>query len=335
MSRHRFSIWRVSLLLLCVALLPIVAHGQTGAKPLTDDDVIAMVKGGLAESTVINAIEAQETNFDVSVAALIKLKQQGVSSKIMDAMLSASGKRRDSAGASGTGLVSSAPAPAIASSTASAQAHADISGVYTGQFRCVLAKFDLKLSVAAGDTGSLTAVFDFSPLGPASGQQQLVFDLRGSYEPNTQKFQLTPVRWETTPPQGYQMVGMSGTYDAADQRLNGRFSNPLCGTFHLARDHPQSAQSLISPLRPRTSQSVHAVQSVPTPDAATTDLPGVTRNQQKTAANGPDKSPSPSTSSEILGTWQGVYFMYPQVMRIDLELRGTPSPRGIHRGSPI
>lgn len=70
-------------------LLPFGVLGQTGGKPLTDDDVIAMVKAGLAESTVINAVKAQDTSFDVSAAALIKLKQQGVSPKIMSAMMEA------------------------------------------------------------------------------------------------------------------------------------------------------------------------------------------------------------------------------------------------------
>ena len=93
--------------LICAGLFTGLALAQNNAKPLTNDDVIAMVKGGLPETTVINAINAQESNFDVSATALIKLKQQGVNSKIMDAMLAAANKKHSAATAP-----ASTPAPA-------------------------------------------------------------------------------------------------------------------------------------------------------------------------------------------------------------------------------
>ena len=92
MGKYRFSIWRLSLVWVCLLLPPGFAVGQTHQKPLKDDDVIAMVKGGLAESTIISAIKAQETSFDVSAAALIRLQQQGVSPNVMRAMLNAAKK---------------------------------------------------------------------------------------------------------------------------------------------------------------------------------------------------------------------------------------------------
>lgn len=67
---------------------------QTAPKPLTNDDVVSMVKGGLGESTVITAIQSQDNNFDISATALLQLKKSGVSSKVMDAMLSASAKQK-------------------------------------------------------------------------------------------------------------------------------------------------------------------------------------------------------------------------------------------------
>ena len=103
MSRKQFCL----AVLICAGLLTGLALAQTNTKPLTNDDVIAMVKGGLPETTVINAINAQESNFDVSATALIKLKQQGVNSKIMDAMLAAANKKHSAAAAP-----ASTPAPA-------------------------------------------------------------------------------------------------------------------------------------------------------------------------------------------------------------------------------
>jgi hypothetical protein len=56
-------------------------------KPITNADVVGMVKAGLAESTVVLAIEQGATNFDTSPQALIALKNAGVSQKILGAML--------------------------------------------------------------------------------------------------------------------------------------------------------------------------------------------------------------------------------------------------------
>lgn len=58
-------------------------------KALTNADVIDMVKGGLAESVVISAIQVNPANYDVSPAGLLALKKAGVTSKEQDAMLAA------------------------------------------------------------------------------------------------------------------------------------------------------------------------------------------------------------------------------------------------------
>ena len=73
-----------------------LAFSQTKSKPLTNSDVVAMVKAGLPDDVIINSMAAQDTNFDVSAAALLSLKKQGVSTKILNAMLSASSKHQGS-----------------------------------------------------------------------------------------------------------------------------------------------------------------------------------------------------------------------------------------------
>jgi len=61
---------------------PQMSQPQKGEKkPLTNADVISMVKAGLAESTVVLAIQHSATNFDTSPEALISLKSQGVPSR--------------------------------------------------------------------------------------------------------------------------------------------------------------------------------------------------------------------------------------------------------------
>jgi hypothetical protein len=63
-------------------------------KPLKNADVIAMVKGGLDDSTILMAIQASPSEFDVSVPALIDLKTQKVSETLIRAMVAAEAQKR-------------------------------------------------------------------------------------------------------------------------------------------------------------------------------------------------------------------------------------------------
>ena len=91
---------------LCGLFLETSVFAQGQAKPpMTNSDVVAMVKAGLSEDIILSAMDAQATNFDYSALALVDLKNQGVSAKIMDAMLAIAKKQKPAA----TGT---APAPA-------------------------------------------------------------------------------------------------------------------------------------------------------------------------------------------------------------------------------
>ncbi|HXR38414.1 MAG TPA: hypothetical protein VN776_04955 [Terracidiphilus sp.] len=83
-------------LLLCVLSATLLALGQT-KKPLTNDDVVQMVKAGFDEATIVKAIQANETNFDASVDALVALRTAGASKPIIDAMLEAEARKKDTA----------------------------------------------------------------------------------------------------------------------------------------------------------------------------------------------------------------------------------------------
>jgi len=84
-------------LALCLALLLLsisirAANAQT-RKPLTNQDVINMTKEALAAPVIVKAIQANETDFDVSAQALVELKNAGVDTSVMEAMLSAQGSK--------------------------------------------------------------------------------------------------------------------------------------------------------------------------------------------------------------------------------------------------
>jgi len=85
-------------LLLFVLSATLLALGQT-KKPLTNNDVVQMVKAGFDEATIVKAIQANETNFDASVDALVALRTAGASKPIIDAMLEAEARNKDAASA--------------------------------------------------------------------------------------------------------------------------------------------------------------------------------------------------------------------------------------------
>jgi hypothetical protein len=84
---------KFTLVLAAVLLLAAGAAFSQSNKPLTNDDVVQMVKGGFDESTTIAAIDAANTNFDTSVQALMALKAAGVSEKVISSMLAATKKK--------------------------------------------------------------------------------------------------------------------------------------------------------------------------------------------------------------------------------------------------
>jgi hypothetical protein len=113
------------LLVAAVLLLAAGAAFPQSTKPLTNDDVIQMVKGGFDESTTVAAIDGADTNFDTSVQALLALKGAGVSEKVISAMLAATKKK-----AEGTKPAAAAAVPAPAPAPAANPDVPDDIGVY-------------------------------------------------------------------------------------------------------------------------------------------------------------------------------------------------------------
>jgi len=113
-----------TLLLAAALMFAAGAAFSQSNKPLTNDDVVQMVKGGFDETTTIAAINAAEPNYDTSVQALLALKAAGVSEKVISAMLNAA-KRKTEA---------SRPMAAAAAATPTTAANPDVPddvGVYT------------------------------------------------------------------------------------------------------------------------------------------------------------------------------------------------------------
>lgn len=78
---------RISVFLIFAAIL-IMAVYVVAEEILTNETIIKMVNAKLGESLIINKIKNSKTNFDLSTDAIIKLKEVGVSEKIIEALMS-------------------------------------------------------------------------------------------------------------------------------------------------------------------------------------------------------------------------------------------------------
>src|SRR5262245_44217668 len=86
-----------SILVLAVAAAlwvvpPATAAGTTAVKPMTNDDVVTMVKLGLGDEVVIAKIQtAASVDFKTEIADLEKLSKSGVSQAVIAAMVKRQG----------------------------------------------------------------------------------------------------------------------------------------------------------------------------------------------------------------------------------------------------
>jgi len=74
-----------------------VAAGDSGAgeKALTNDDIVSLSKAGLGDEVIVSKIQqAPREALDVSVEALLKLKKNGLSQPVLDAMVKKVGQRK-------------------------------------------------------------------------------------------------------------------------------------------------------------------------------------------------------------------------------------------------
>src|ERR1700693_1379887 len=81
---------RLVSLALCIASCSFCL-GQSVPTELTNSDVIQMTKAGIADQTIILAIQRGPVKFDISPQALIALKTAGVSDKVLDTIIAPNG----------------------------------------------------------------------------------------------------------------------------------------------------------------------------------------------------------------------------------------------------
>jgi hypothetical protein len=91
---------RTALVALSIIFLPgfIPAQAQQVVtippRPLTNQDVVRMVKAKFDDATILKAIETRRSSFDLSVDGLVRLKDAGVSQAVIQAMLATGGEKK-------------------------------------------------------------------------------------------------------------------------------------------------------------------------------------------------------------------------------------------------
>jgi hypothetical protein len=77
---------QLAFLLAFLLALPLVAQAPTD-NVLTNADIVKMMKAGFPESIILREIQMSSTDFSTSPSGLIELKKQGVSERILGAVL--------------------------------------------------------------------------------------------------------------------------------------------------------------------------------------------------------------------------------------------------------
>ena len=90
-------------LLICLTILCATGSAAPGAQQnsapvpthaLTNQDVVRMTKASFGDATIVKMIETHGSSFDLSVDALLRLKELGVSQAVIQAMLSTDAERK-------------------------------------------------------------------------------------------------------------------------------------------------------------------------------------------------------------------------------------------------
>jgi hypothetical protein len=81
------SIYLRFVLSLLILLSPCLAIAQGSKTPLTNGDVVDMIKAGLSENTMVLTIQNSPANYDTSPQGLVSLKNSGATERILEAIL--------------------------------------------------------------------------------------------------------------------------------------------------------------------------------------------------------------------------------------------------------
>ena len=197
LSRQKKGALRILSLALMIAFtLATIAQSK---HPLTNDDVVKLARDGFGDDVIVAMIEANDTAFDVSIGALTALKDAGISSPVMQAMLKAESKKRQAA-----------PAPTAQTQTASSPVlNPSQSMVGMGGNASMQQMMTMAMSMGRGGAGAMGAgmggMLDTSQLPPLN---LLIGDARSVVKPSIAQIASTQTKGDDMPGAGSQATSM-------------------------------------------------------------------------------------------------------------------------------
>jgi hypothetical protein len=100
-------------------IAPVFVVGMALAQTVLDNDgIVKMVKAGLGDDVIVSMIDAQPGNYTVTPDAMVQLKQDGVSDKVLSAMIAKFSSASASSAPETAPSPGSAPTPAAAAAPA-------------------------------------------------------------------------------------------------------------------------------------------------------------------------------------------------------------------------
>jgi hypothetical protein len=197
-GRQHAGALRILSFALMIALT--LAAAAQSKHPLTNDDILKLVKDGFGEDVIVAMIEANDTAFDVSIGGLTALKDAGISSPIMQAMLKAESKKRQAASASPA--QSQASSPAVLNPS---QSMAGMGGGSASMQQMMTMAMSMGRGGAAGMGAGMGGMLDTSQLPPLN---LLLGDSRSVVKPSIAQIASTQTKGDDMPGAGSQATSM-------------------------------------------------------------------------------------------------------------------------------
>jgi len=151
-----------------------------------------------------------------------------------------------------------------------------VTGTYVGTYQCAQGNTRLKVEIDQRSPPLLTALFTLYPASriPDTNSDSFSYQLEGRYESSSDT-RLTPIRWTSTPPSGYAMVGMVGRFEPQAGNFSGRIEGAGCSTFTLSRNPIKVAEfaSVVSGPAAQSQAPRPASPQAPTAPPAGTPRP--------------------------------------------------------------
>jgi hypothetical protein len=203
-----FCITRLPLtrFVLCCAmslLFTLAVIGQPTKHALTNEDVVKLVKDGFADDVIVAMIEANDTAFDVSVGGVRSLREAGISSKVMEAMLKAEAKNRQASAAQ-----ASSYQPGPNTQSASPPATMVPNPAMSAMGGSAYAQQMMAMAMSMGGTnmgGGMSGMLDTRQLPPLT---LMVGDVRQQVRPSIAQIAHTDTKGDSMPGTGSEATGM-------------------------------------------------------------------------------------------------------------------------------